>query len=285
MPKYQPASWSFPSWLTFNTDTHSSNITDVSDTNANFHEYEIQWTPDDITWLVDGKVGRVQKKSDTWNATANQWNFPQTPSRLQLSIWPGGASTNAKGTVDWAGGPIDWDSEDIKRDGYYYATFGEVSIECYQTKTAPGTNSGKSYSYNDLRATNDTVIDGDSNTVLKSLLGSGLDMDKALPASSTATAEVIPGMSGGGPGTNGQAAGGSDSGSSSGSSSSGSGSSSSSGSSTKCSSDSGFKQDCTSSSGSSSGSTSSANDGARQDYTLGLSSFAALVGVVTMIWL
>lgn len=258
--------------------THSANITDVSDTNANFHEYEIQWTPDDITWLVDGKVGRVQKKSDTWNATANQWDFPQTPARLQLSIWPGGASTNAKGTIDWAGGPIDWNSADIQRDGYYYATFGEVDIECYQTNSPPGTNSGKSYTYKDARGTNDTVVDGDDNTILTSLLGTGLDMDKELPATASGTSEVIPGLTGGGPGTNGEAAGGSSSSDSSGSSSSGSSSSGSG--STKCGSDSGFQQNCNSDS-----SSTTSGGGLRQDHVLMGSSFAAIATVFGAIWL
>jgi hypothetical protein len=236
---------------------------------------------------VDGQVGRVQKKSDTWNATANQWDFPQTPARLQLSIWPGGASTNAPGTITWAGGPIDWNSADIQKDGYYYATFGEVSIECYQTNSPPGTNSGKSYTYNDYRATNDTVVDGNNNTVLASLLGSGLDMDKQIPASSTATAQVIPGLSGGGPGTNGQAAGEASGDSSSGSSSSSGGSSGSGSSSPKCSSDSGFQQDCGSSSGSgsSSSSTTSTSNGARLEHVLGGSAFAVLTGMAGVIWL
>lgn len=83
---------------------NSGNIT-LSNTFDNFHTYEINWTPDEITWLVDGQVGRTKKRSETWNATSNQWAFPQTPSRVQISIWPGGASTNAPGTVQWAGGP------------------------------------------------------------------------------------------------------------------------------------------------------------------------------------
>ncbi|KAI1339389.1 hypothetical protein F5Y15DRAFT_87079 [Xylariaceae sp. FL0016] len=253
--------------------THSDNITGVSDTNENFHEYEIRWTPDDITWLVDGKVGRTQKKSDTWNATANQWDFPQTPSRVQLSIWPGGAASNGKGTIDWAGGPIDWDSDFIKKNKYYYATIGEVTIECYQTKSAPGTNSGTSYTYNNVKGTNDTVEDGDKDTVLKSLLGTGLDMDKELPSSSASgTAEVIPGLSGGGPGTNGQAAGDANGGSGTGSD----GATGTDSSSAACTS--GFSQVC----GSSSDNT---NQGASREGGLGASAFAALVGVAVMLWL
>ncbi|KAH8653718.1 concanavalin A-like lectin/glucanase domain-containing protein [Xylariales sp. PMI_506] len=235
--------------------THSANITSLSDTNANFHEYEIRWTPDDITWLVDGK-------SDTWNASANQWNFPQTPARVQLSIWPG--------TIDWAGGPIDWDSEDIQKDGYYYATFGEVDIACYQTNTPPGTNSGTSYTYDSWLGTNDTVIDGDKPTILKSLLGTGLNMSAGASTSSSSTAAVIPGLSGAGPGTNGETT---DTGSSG---STGTGSSSP----ASCTSG-GFSQDCSSSSSSSTGGTK--NEGVRQDRVLGASAFAALIAVAAML--
>ncbi|KAI0399166.1 glycoside hydrolase family 16 protein [Xylaria palmicola] len=263
--------------------SNSGNITSLSNTNTEWHEYEIRWTPDKIEWYVDGKLGRTQLKSDTWNKTSNQWEFPQTPARVQLSVWPGGAATNGKGTIDWAGGPIDWDSDTIKKDKYYYATVGEVSIECYQTKSGPGTNSGKSYTYDNLAATNNTVIDGDKNTVLKSLLGSGLDMDADYPKSSGAqtSQEVIPGLSGGGPGTNGQAAGDAQGSNDSGDSSSGgsdSGSGSSDGGSASC--NNGFSQDCGSSSDS-----KPENQGARREHVLGASAFAALVAVAGMLWL
>jgi len=156
---------------------NSGNISVPSNSYDNFHEYEIRWTPEEITWLVDGKVGRTKKKSETWNATSNQWNFPQTPSRVQISLWPGGLETNAKGTIDWAGGAIDWNSDDIKANGYYFATFGELTVQCYNAPSAPGTNKGKSYYYNDISATNNTVVDSNKPTILKSLAGSGLNMD------------------------------------------------------------------------------------------------------------
>ena len=158
-------------------DYENSGNVSVTDTYSEFHDYEIQWTPDKIDWLIDGKIGRTQKRSDTWNETSQQWEFPQTPARVQLSLWPGGLATNAKGTIDWAGGEIDWSSDEVKKAGYYFATVKEVTIECYNAKSAPGTNNGKSYSYTSLKGTNDTVEDGDKDTVLASLLGSGLDME------------------------------------------------------------------------------------------------------------
>jgi beta-glucanase (GH16 family) len=205
----------------------------LSDTFNNYHTYEIDWTPDEITWKIDGQVGRTKKRSETWNATDNQWHYPQTPSRVQLSLWPGGLESNAKGTVDWAGGYVDWESEDIKNNGYYYAAFDSVEINCYDAKSAPGTNNGVSYTYNDERGTNDTVVDGNKPTVLKSLQGTGTDMNAGDPSKQesssksgssskpTETAETIPGLSGAGPGSDNHADGESNSGGSSGSGSSG----------------------------------------------------------------
>ncbi|KAI0180626.1 hypothetical protein GGR52DRAFT_252782 [Hypoxylon sp. FL1284] len=253
--------------------THSTNITSLSNTNEEFHTYEIKWSPDKIEWYVDDTLRRTQQKADTWNSTSNQWDFPQTPARVQLSIWPGGDSKNAKGTVDWAGGPIDWDSDDIKKDKYYYATVGEIDIDCYQTDKAPGTNSGKSYTYNNIKGLNNTVEDGDANTVLKSLLGSGLDMDKDYPTSTSPSQsgqEVIPGLSGGGPGTNGQAAGGGDSVPGSGNGGNGVGSPA-----PACTQ--GFSQVCGSDEG------DARSEAGRQERTLGASAFAALVAVAVML--
>lgn len=270
------------SWTLTSVDHNSGNITGVSNTNTEWHEYEIRWTPDKIEWYLDGELGRSQLKSDTWNKTANQWDFPQTPARVQLSIWPGGAASNGKGTIDWAGGPINWDSDTIQKDKYYYASVGEVSIECYKTSSAPGTNSGKSYTYNNWLATNNTVIDGDKDTVLKSLLGSGLDMDADYPKTTGAqtSQEVIPGLSGGGVGTNGQAAGDANGGSSSnnGGSSGGNGAAPPDGSSSDC--NNGFSQDCSAGSG-----RNPKNEGTRQEHVLGTSAFAALVAVAGMLWL
>ncbi|KAG5918679.1 hypothetical protein E4U42_006776 [Claviceps africana] len=187
-------------------DYHNSGNVTLSDTFRNFHEYEIRWTPDKIEWLVDGRVGRSKLRKDTWNATSQSWMYPQTPARVQLSVWPGGAATNAKGTVDWAGGPIDWNAPDIKNVGYFYATLAEVSIQCYDAKRAPGTNKNKSYTYGSTRATNDTVLDGDGDTVLGSFEGTGFDRKKDAPSASQSgaspkkTAATIPGGGTGGAG-------------------------------------------------------------------------------------
>ncbi|KAI1326674.1 carbohydrate-binding module family 18 [Xylariaceae sp. FL0255] len=264
-------------WQGNTIENSAGNITGLSNVNENFHEYTVEWTPDAINWYVDGNLGMTRKKSDTWNATTNSYSFPQTPVRVQLSVWPGGASSNAPGTIAWAGGPIDWNSQAIQQDGYYYSTLGEITMTCYQTNSPPGTNSGRSYTYKDTLGLNTSVVDGNDNTVLSSLLGSGLDPTKNYPSSSASqsTQAVIPGLSGGGSGTNGEPGGNPDSGSGSGSGSSSGGSSSGSGSGTSCN-NGGFSQNCGSSSGSNS-------EGFRQEHALGASAFAALIAVAAML--
>lgn len=255
--------------LTIISEPHPGNITGIDDTYNDWHDYELNWTPDELQWLVDGKVGRTVKKSDTWNQTSNQWAYPQTPSRVQLSIWPGGASTNAEGTIAWAGGAIDWDSDDIKKDGYYYAAVSQVDIACWKTNSPPGTNSGKSYTFDSAVGTNDTVIDGDKPTILKSLLGTGLDMDKEPPQQSgSSSPSAGPPGSGnsdnnGGTGTNPEPPTGT-------------------GVAPVCT-QTGFTQYCTGDSATTTN--DNTNIGVRQERLLGASAFAALVAVAGMVWL
>jgi hypothetical protein len=226
-------------------DTHGANIT-LGNTYDNFHTYEVDWKPDSITWSIDGQVGRVLKKSDTFNATTKNYDFPQTPSRVQLSLWPGGLQTNDKGTIDWAGGVIDWNSDEVKRAGYYYVTFKEVKIECYAPPSgARKEGSGsKSYIYDNPAGLEGNVVMTDRNTILKSFLGTGTNMDLEpskvstkegstatnSPGASSTDVETIPGLSGAGTGANGQRGQGTGSdGSGSGGSGSGDGGSSNSG--------------------------------------------------------
>lgn len=258
--------------------TQSGNITN-SDTFANFHDYEIEWTPESIKWKVDGKTEREKKKSDTFNKTANRYEYPQSPARVQLSVWPGGSDKNAKGTVDWAGGPIDWKNhEDLKNPGYYYATLGEISITCYKAdKGKPGSHSGTSYYFKDAKAMEGDVVDSDKPTVLKSFLGSGLDMNAgADPSASSTPVAIIPGGGMSGPGVNGEAAGNANGGG--GSSSGGTGTTSG----TKCQASSGFAQDCQAENG---GGAKSPAAKVGADRALGASVFAAVIALAGMVML
>ncbi|EXJ87141.1 murein transglycosylase [Capronia epimyces CBS 606.96] len=190
---------------------NGENATGLSDVHENMHEYEIDWQPDTITWSIDGKVVRTLDRESTWNATSNRYSYPQTPARVQLSLWPGGLASNGEGTIEWAGGLVQWDSP-YMTNGYYYATFDEVSIECYDPPSGANVNGTKSYIYTDKSMTNSTVEITNDNTILKSFLATGTNMSAGY-ASSSASASgtakssdvaTIPGLTGAGPGTNGQ---------------------------------------------------------------------------------
>jgi hypothetical protein len=195
------------------------------------HDYEIDWKPDSITWSIDGNVVRTLDREDTWNATANRYYYPQTPCQVQLSLWPGGLPTNGEGTIEWAGGLVEWDSP-YMTNGYYYAQFDSVSVECYDPPSGANVQGSKSYIFTDPSMTNLSVEITNNNTVLKSFLGTGTNLsagsNTASGGGSSSTSEVatIPGLTGGGTGSNG-GRGSNDTGSNGGSSNGGSGTESS----------------------------------------------------------
>lgn len=184
-------------------DYHNSyNISSLSDTFENYHTYEIDWTPDQITWSIDGKVGRTKKRSDTWNATTGQYDYPQTPARLQLSLWPGGLASNPPGTIAWAGGVIDWNSADIQQHGYYYVSINQISVECYAPLPGTKITGSNSYVYADDKFLNSSIqITGDPH-VLASFQATGTNLtagnstssSTSSAATSSATKASIPGQ-------------------------------------------------------------------------------------------
>ncbi|KAK9469225.1 concanavalin A-like lectin/glucanase domain-containing protein, partial [Lipomyces arxii] len=170
-------------------DWHNSVNVSLSDTFDDWHTYTVDWTEESITWSVDGQIGRVLNKADTFNATSGEYSFPQTPSRVQMSIWPGGLASNAPGTIDWAGGEIIWDSPDIETVGYFYGMVSNVTVECYDPPSFVNPT-GKSYRYLNRNGTQESVVITDEDTVLASFEASGNDMDAG--ASSAAPSSAAP---------------------------------------------------------------------------------------------
>lgn len=93
-----------------------------------FHNYTLDWGMDKTTWALDGNVVR------TLDNTSSE-GYPQTPMFIKMGIWAGGDPSNAAGTIEWAGGDIDYSQApftmQIKR----------VVVTDYST--------GKEYSYSD----------------------------------------------------------------------------------------------------------------------------------------
>ena len=65
-----------------------------------FKTYSIDWTAEQIVWSIDGVTVRALTYA---NAATGQ--YPQTPMQIKVGAWSGGDSSNAPGTIAWAGGP------------------------------------------------------------------------------------------------------------------------------------------------------------------------------------
>jgi hypothetical protein len=144
---------------------------------------------------------RTVNRKDTWNGTSNRFDYPQTPARIMLSLWPAGLSTNAKGTIDWAGGEIDWNSQ-YMQNGYYYAMVQSVTVECYDPPSGAKGDGSKSYIYTDRSATNNTIELSDKEVILGSLYATGEDPQEGASTASgakpTKSVAVVPGGNPGG---------------------------------------------------------------------------------------
>ncbi|KAL5119377.1 putative glycosidase CRH2 [Pleosporales sp. CAS-2024a] len=184
------------------TDYHNSANLSVAggNTASTIHEYCIDWTQDKLTWSIDGNSMRTLNRKDTWNATANRFAYPQTPARVMLSLWPAGLPSNAKGTVEWAGGEIDWNSP-YMQNGYYFARFQEVTVQCYDPPSGIQTPGNKVYQYTNEAATNNTVEITNNQVILGSLMGTGDNPGTAPKSGSpqpSATVAMVPGGNPGG---------------------------------------------------------------------------------------
>lgn len=144
---------------------------------------------------------RTLNRKDTWNSTSGRFDYPQTPARVMLSLWPAGLPTNAKGTIEWAGGEIDWNSP-YMQNGYYYARFSEVTIQCYDPPSGIQSQGDKSYQYTNAAGTNNTVAITNKQVILGSLMGTGENPGEAPKSGEpkpTQTVAMVPGgIQGGG---------------------------------------------------------------------------------------
>ncbi|KEF58155.1 murein transglycosylase [Exophiala aquamarina CBS 119918] len=121
----------------------------VDEPQDQFHTYALDWTPDALTWSIDGKNVRTLNNN---HLTYGEWQYPQTPSRLHIGLWCSGDNeTNSWGTIGWGGGPTDFTKLP------YSAYVKSVNI------TTPNPCSSWKYPtpfdglYNSVQCTNETI--------------------------------------------------------------------------------------------------------------------------------
>lgn len=71
---------------------------------------QIDWSASALVFQIDRKTVRTLMASDY--VVNGVVQYPTTPSRIQLSLWPAGTNASAAGTVQWAGGMINWQDPD-----------------------------------------------------------------------------------------------------------------------------------------------------------------------------
>lgn len=120
-----------------------------NDAYSNYNEYTIDWQEDQLTWSVDGNVVRTLKKSDT--VVSGVDNYPTTPARIQISVWPAGINTSAQGTIDWAGGLINWNDPDYAAaGGHFAAVFESITVSCATSSNTSLPSNARSYQYSGM---------------------------------------------------------------------------------------------------------------------------------------
>lgn len=118
--------------------TNMKELTVSSDTSDNYHVYEIDWDEERVHWMIDETIVRTLYKKDTWDENLKRFRYPQTPMRLELALWPGGAENNHPGTIEWAGGLVDWDnSSDIVTKGQFTAQVEDIFLTPYENRYVP----------------------------------------------------------------------------------------------------------------------------------------------------
>ncbi|OLL25654.1 putative glycosidase [Neolecta irregularis DAH-3] len=178
-------------------DTNSGNHS-ISDSFATTHTYTIDWSPEVLKWDIDGQTVRTLNKVDTYNATTGNFQYPQTPSRIQFSLWPGGLASNAPGTIKWAGGEIDWNSQDIQKYSYDFAFLESVNIECYGPPPGATVQGQTSYVWLDNKGLNTSIAIKDDKTIISSLAATGTNLTAGGTAANsniqTQTVQNVPGQ-------------------------------------------------------------------------------------------
>ena len=145
----------------------------VSSPDTTYHTYSIDWTASALTWSADGKVLRT--------ITSSSPNYPQTPMKLQIGVWPGGDPHEASGTIAWAGGPINYNDVPF--------TMIVKSVTAYDYST--GTNytySGTSGSASSISSTGGKIAQYSNTngmTVTTASMGSASSSTSSIASSST----------------------------------------------------------------------------------------------------
>lgn len=152
-----------------------------------FHTYAIEWTQQKITWSIDGAVVRTLTPADS-AALYNSDNFyPQTPMQIKIGAWAAGDPSNAKGTVEWADGPINYS------EGPFSMVIESLTLTDYTAGATEYCYGDKSGSWGSIKVSKDSTkstVDNDNDDDKKS--SSAASSSKPTGTSSAAASSSKP---------------------------------------------------------------------------------------------
>jgi beta-glucanase (GH16 family) len=163
----------------------------LTDSYSNYHEYTLDWQPDQLQFLIDGKVVRTVTKDSTGG------KYPTTPARIEMSLWPAGIDGSPKGTIEWAGGMIDWSDPDYIAAGHFAALVQSVTVKCTkETGTNANVKNATSYVYGQNGTNNIPGISvTNRSTLLNGAMGGPVEVGRALWMAGAMAVSVALGMS------------------------------------------------------------------------------------------
>lgn len=111
----------------------------VENADSEFHNYTTHWTEEKLEWWIDGNLVRTLTYEDADGGDS----YPQSPSNVRFGIWPAGDEDNRQGTIDWAGGVVDYEA------GPYTMVVQKVNVHDFHT--------GKEYVYTDRSGSYESI--------------------------------------------------------------------------------------------------------------------------------
>ncbi|CAD6504138.1 BgTH12-05875 [Blumeria graminis f. sp. triticale] len=156
-----------------NTGTYNRGaINPTANNQDEFLTYTIEWTPNQITWAVGGRVARVLTPD-----TAQKNQYPQTPMQVKFGVWSAGDPSNSAGTIDWARGPTDYSKAP------FTMSVKSISVTDYST--------GTQYKYGDSSGNWESIV-ADGGKVYGNSAGAGGRVASADMPSVTSAPPSIP---------------------------------------------------------------------------------------------
>lgn len=101
----------------------------LGDASESYYTFGIDWNQDRMQWFINDKLVRTVYKIDTWDNGSKRYKYPCTPVRVEVAVWPGGDENNHPGTIEWAGGKVEWDNDPtVVKDGFFHAQINQIQV-------------------------------------------------------------------------------------------------------------------------------------------------------------